>query len=291
MPSEIEQKPDFSPITPLDEREKSDLIRLEGVVRSAFYQAGTALGEIRERKLYREIAATFEEYCRIRFGHSRQKANYLIGGAKVFENLTTICCQNELNIVLPVSESQCRPLLGLPPQQQVEVWQAAVEKAEGRVPSASKVNEVLEELKRKLRGRSNLPFPYSEGIIVEVVARGVPELKPVKGYWGYVKEIHSHICATIRSWNGEYLVRPEDIKEIVFAPGDREKVIELCDRLYSLAGMELERSSRAFLASLGQTAKIGLSPLEESLVSTIENSIAGDKATAIDDIRVILTNG
>ncbi|MDV3002643.1 MAG: hypothetical protein N5P05_004298 (plasmid) [Chroococcopsis gigantea SAG 12.99] len=277
MAQEIEQKPDFSPITPLDESEKNDLIRLEGVVRLTFYRAGKALGEIRERKLYREAATKFEEYCRIRFGHSRQKANYLIGGATVFENLTTNCCQNEPNIVLPVSESQCRPLVGLPPQQQVEVWQAAVEKAEGKVPSASKVNEVLEELKRKLRGRSNLPFPYSEGIIVEVVARGVPELKPVKGHWGYVKEIHSHICATLRSWNGEYLVRPEDIKEIVFAPDDREKVIELCDRLYRLAGMELERSSRVFLASLGQAAKIGLSPLEENLVSTIEKSVNSEK--------------
>ncbi|MDV3002702.1 MAG: hypothetical protein N5P05_004357 (plasmid) [Chroococcopsis gigantea SAG 12.99] len=272
MADEIEQKPDFSPITPLDESEKSDLIRLEEVIRLVFYQAGKALQEIRERKLYREVAATFEEYCQIRFGHSRQKANYLIGGATVFENLTTICCQIEPNIVLPVTESQCRPLVGLEPQQQVEVWRAAVEKAEGRVPSASKVNEVLQELKRKLHERSNLPFPYSEGMIVEVVARGVPELKPVKGCWGYIKEIYSHVCATLMSWNGEYLVRPEDIKEIVFAPGDREKVIKLCDRLYSLAKEDLEKSSRAFLASLGATPKIGLSPLEESLVSTIEKS-------------------
>ncbi|MDV3002954.1 MAG: hypothetical protein N5P05_004609 (plasmid) [Chroococcopsis gigantea SAG 12.99] len=257
---------------PLDASEREDLARLERVVGLAFFEAGQALREIRDRRLYRDMAPTFEEYCQRRFGHSRQKANYLIAGAKFFENLTTNRCQNEPEIVLPCSEFQCRPLFGLEPQQQLDVWQAAVEKADGKVPTAKKVSEALQELNRRLQERSGLPFPYSEGMIVEVVARGITELKPVQGYWGYIKEIHSHVCATLRSWNGEYLVRPEDIKEIVFAPGDRGKVIELCDRLYRLAGMELERSSRAFLASLGETAKIGLSPLEESLVSTIEKS-------------------
>ncbi|MDV3002998.1 MAG: hypothetical protein N5P05_004653 (plasmid) [Chroococcopsis gigantea SAG 12.99] len=51
MADEIEHKPDFSPITPLDESEKSDLIRLEGVVRLTFYRAGKALGEIRAKAI------------------------------------------------------------------------------------------------------------------------------------------------------------------------------------------------------------------------------------------------
>lgn len=60
----------------------------------AFYEAGKALMELRDCKLYRSTHKTFEEYCRDRFGHSRQKSNYLIAAADVFDNLTTNCCSH-----------------------------------------------------------------------------------------------------------------------------------------------------------------------------------------------------
>ena len=52
--------------------------QLERQVELAFYQAGVALQSLRDKRLYRSSHRTFEEYCRDRFGHSRQKSNYLI---------------------------------------------------------------------------------------------------------------------------------------------------------------------------------------------------------------------
>lgn len=72
--------------------------------------------------------------------------------------------------------------------------------------------------------------------------------------------------------HGEYIVRPEDIEEIPFAPLDRGKVKAFLDRLYELGCLELEESSRAFVASLGETAGIGLSPLEETILAAIGQS-------------------
>ena len=76
-------------------------------MEKAFYLAGEALKELRDLRLYRDTHRSFEDYCRERFGHSRQKSNYLIAGAEIYQNLTTNRCQ-----ILPSTEYQVRPLKG-----------------------------------------------------------------------------------------------------------------------------------------------------------------------------------
>ena len=58
-------------VTELTEQEISDCLHLERKVERAFFEAGKALMELRDRKLYRSTHKTFEEYCRDRFGHNR----------------------------------------------------------------------------------------------------------------------------------------------------------------------------------------------------------------------------
>ncbi len=79
----------------LTDDEERDRLHLERKVERAFYEAGKALQELRKRRLYRSTHKTFESYCQERFGHSRQKANFLIAGAKAYDNLTTNGCQTE----------------------------------------------------------------------------------------------------------------------------------------------------------------------------------------------------
>ena len=62
----------------LTDEEAAERHRLELTVERAFYEAGAALRQLRFRKLYRSTHRTFEEYCRDRFGFSRQNANYFI---------------------------------------------------------------------------------------------------------------------------------------------------------------------------------------------------------------------
>jgi hypothetical protein len=121
----------------LTEEEQRDRLLLQRKVERAFFEAGKALMELRDRKLYRSTHKTFEEYCRVRpwrwrshrFEHSRQQSNYLIAAAGVYENLTTIGCQNVANEnlttngsqILPTSERQVRPMTKLEPHEQQEV--------------------------------------------------------------------------------------------------------------------------------------------------------------------------
>ena len=84
----------------LSDEEESDRLHLERKVERAFYEAGKALQELRDRRLYRSTHETFELYCRERFGYSRRKMDYLIAGSEVYQNLLeasetrTNCSQN-----------------------------------------------------------------------------------------------------------------------------------------------------------------------------------------------------
>ena len=138
----------------------------------AFFEAGKALTELRDRRLYRSTHKTFEEYCRDRFGHSRQQSNYLIAAAGVYENLTTIGCQNVTNEnlttngsqILPTSECQVRPMTKLEPQEQQEVWLTAVELAGGKVPTGRIVKDVVQKIMERTK---HLPL----GEVCQILAK------------------------------------------------------------------------------------------------------------------------
>ncbi len=85
----------------------------------AFFEAGKALMELRNRRLYRSTHRTFEDYCRDRFGYSRRQPYLLMEASVVFDNLLEKC--DPLDHILPTSERQVRPMTKLEPQEQQEV--------------------------------------------------------------------------------------------------------------------------------------------------------------------------
>lgn len=168
----------------LSYEEERDRLHLERKVERAFYEAGKALRELRDRRLYRSTHRTFEGYCRDRFGFTHRRINYLIAGSQVVENLQmgTIGSQTQENEkmgtigsqiqngtqgeslpdqemgtngaqtemgtnglqILPTNERQIRSLVQLEPEQQREVWQQAVTEAGGKVPSGRIVKNIVD---------------------------------------------------------------------------------------------------------------------------------------------------
>ena len=130
----------------LSEAEKAERDDLERTVQQAFFVAGQALKALRDKRLYRETHATFESYVRDRFDYTRAAAYYLIKSSVVYENLK---CQQFVDTnkstILPTKESQCRPLAKLSPERQREVWQTAVDRAKGKVPSARIVKAIINQ--------------------------------------------------------------------------------------------------------------------------------------------------
>ncbi|HAX77258.1 MAG TPA: hypothetical protein DCY88_15845 [Cyanobacteria bacterium UBA11372] len=127
---------------PLNDEERERLNQLEVIVEQGlqtFYEVGKALIEIRDRKLYRESQKTFEDYCRYRWSIGRQRAYQFISAAQVMENLSTNGRQ------IPTSERQVRPLSGLSPELQREIWQEALESAPNGIPSGAIVQSLVDK--------------------------------------------------------------------------------------------------------------------------------------------------
>ena len=84
------------------------------------YQTNHLLLAIRDGRLYREEWATFEEYCKEKWGMTRRHANRLVESAQVIDNLGPIGPK-------PATESQARPLSKLPPSEQPDAWKQATD--------------------------------------------------------------------------------------------------------------------------------------------------------------------
>ena len=133
----------------LSVQEEKRLEQLENVVVEnfqTFVQVGQALAEIRDRKLYRVKAMTFEKYCKTLFDIAKRRVHELISAAEVMENVRHgALSDDEQQILLPLNERQVRPLTRLRPEQQIAVWQAAVESAPNGKITGSHVNKTVKE--------------------------------------------------------------------------------------------------------------------------------------------------
>jgi len=120
----------------LTEAERITLGRLEAAVQAGVsasmtvLEAGKALSEIRSRQLYRDSAATWEEYVHQRFGITPRRANQLVQFAGVSDALT------EMGTAVPIlSERAARPLVGLSPEAMSEAITEAAGSADGITPA------------------------------------------------------------------------------------------------------------------------------------------------------------
>ena len=288
---EVVQSSNLSDTDELTHEEARDRGNLERKVERAFYEAGKALQELRERRLYRNTHKTFESYCQERFGHSRQKANFLIAGAKAYDNLTTNCCQTDPeNLttngtqtetetqmttngtqILPTSEGQVRPLTKLEPDQQREAWQKAVEQAGGKVPSGRIVKSIVDQI----RERNPVPNPWRVNEVAMIMVKDNPELRGKGGCWCVITEVHNFSC-TVRLWDGDYQVKPENLKELPYSNEQQEMVRKLCDRLTKIYHAEMEDTAKAVLASLGRIDRPWLTEIESGLLTFLEGNLKTD---------------
>lgn len=150
----------------LDER--GHLYQLEEVITqglNTFVDVGSALLEIRDKRLYRADYSTFEDYCRERWGWARSYANKLISASEAVNNLGTIVPK------LPTTESQARPLTTLEPEDQVEAWKRVITSTpEGKI-TANVVLKAVKEVQQEKRDERRQERIEN---IAEIVANNKP---------------------------------------------------------------------------------------------------------------------
>lgn len=122
--------------------EKIRLSQLEERIErglKGYVEAGEALKQIRDLRLYREQFDSFEAYCEERWRISRARGYQLIGAAEVVNYLKL----STLVDTLPTRERQARPLTRLPKPEAAEVWQETVANAQGAEISAAAVEAAV----------------------------------------------------------------------------------------------------------------------------------------------------
>ncbi|MCH2232173.1 MAG: hypothetical protein MK105_17690 [Crocinitomicaceae bacterium] len=292
VPVEVVETNDNQALSDTDEltyEEERDRLHLERKVERAFYEAGKALQELRDRRLYRSTHANFEGYCLERFGFKRRHPYRLIDAAQVFDNLIEMCpnwTQNE-NVsevesheasedlqmcpnwthILPTTEYQIRPMTCLDREKQVEAWTQAVELAGGKVPSHRIVKSIVDQI----RERTPVPNPWRKGEVAMIMVKDNPDLRGKGGCWCVISEVHNFSC-TVRLWDGNYQVKPENLKELPYSNDQQEEVRKLCDRLTKIYDPEMENTAKAVLGSLGRINRPWLTEFEERVLTFLEES-------------------
>lgn len=128
----------------------ADLARLETHIDraiAAYRQAGLALKEIRDRRLYRHQFGTFEDYVEVRWNMTRSRAYHMIRAAEVAEQLLEDSgfAGMELGaaVRLPEGDGQARQLLRIPEDQRSEVWNSIIEVTTEEKLTRTRIDELL----------------------------------------------------------------------------------------------------------------------------------------------------
>ncbi|MHC5614433.1 MAG: hypothetical protein ACYTXA_26455 [Nostoc sp.] len=257
-------------IQELSDEEQSDRLHLERRVERAFFEAGKALAELRDRRLYRSTHSTFEEYCLDRFGYNRSRSYQLVDAAIVVDNLQK--CPQFVDI-LPTAEGQVRPMTKLEPQEQQEAWLKAVELAGGKVPTGRIVKDVVQRIMES----TQVPNTYQISEVCQILVKDNPELKGKGGCWAIVSAVNDFSCI-VRLWHGEYTVGLQHLKSYNYLPAECEQMQLVCDRINRVYSSSLEESVQRFLESLGKLNRAYLTALEEKVLSLLESEITHKEA-------------
>ncbi|URD53714.1 hypothetical protein [Chroococcidiopsis sp. CCNUC1] len=249
-------------LSELTETEAAERHRLELRVERAFCEAGKALAELRERRLYRSTHKTFETYCQDRFGFTRRHVNYLIAGSQVVENLQmgTIGSQ-----ILPTSERQVRCLIALEKDLQCEVWQQALVASNGKVPSGRVVKGIVEQLKEK---PLVLAKDYCQVGDVFILTRLEGKEKKYNGCWAIAVEPRD-FTVIVEVHDATLTVKPENLNKIDSPEAHRQlpQILQRIRKVREVPGFR-DRAAYAMLEHLGKQTY--LTPLEDKVLRLIE---------------------
>lgn len=154
---------------------RDELLALSGYEQTierglnTYIEVGTALGQVREQRLYRAQYASFQAYCATRWGFTGRRGNQLIEAA-------------EVGRILPIANAgQAAALAAVPEPERAEVLAEATERSGGK-PTAKTITEVANEradgptppadLRAEVLKR--LPAHGSEGLTIMRLSKLIP---------------------------------------------------------------------------------------------------------------------
>jgi hypothetical protein len=125
---------DMTPEDRADFARLNEAIGRVAKVAKVMIEGGRALKAVRDRQLYRAVVATWDEYLALH-GLNRRRADQIVAAAGVLETVSERV-QAEIGTAVPeLTERAIRPLVGLDPDQAVEVVVEAAGDPAGITPA------------------------------------------------------------------------------------------------------------------------------------------------------------
>jgi hypothetical protein len=191
--------------------------------RRAFVEAGRALAEIRDQRLYRDTHETFEDYLQDRWGFSRPQGYRLIDAAAVADAVSPI---GDV-----ANEAQARELVPVLRTGGPEAVRAVIESLGDEPLTAAKLKAARERhdgppappsRRRSTPGLSwRITKEVSGTRFLEPVAQGGPELRvsinPVEDLRVWVRRVAGQQTGTSGSQDGELLDLPGANRQLIEA--------------------------------------------------------------------------
>lgn len=204
------------------QKEISDLNRIESEIQNdetAFLRTADNLIEIRERQLYGIMADTFEEYVRIRWGWTKQRAYQLIAARNVVDSLPTKS--------QPVvdSERKARALVDVPEKQRAAVVREAVKETPNGKPTARHIEEAAERVTAPKPSQK----PPAKEILVDETGWPVPD--NLEKLWDRIPEVKDKLLA-LSSLRG-LLRRVKENRDVLWRSVNLDSVMMQVDQVYA----------------------------------------------------------
>jgi hypothetical protein len=261
--------------TELSEEEQQERERLEKQIVDSFYQAGVALRGLRDRKLFRSTHRTFEEYARDILGFSRIRLYQLMGAAQVYENIRENV--NAPLTSLPTTEYQCRPLVKLTQEGQVEAWKIAVDLAGEKTPTSAAVRQAVLEVER--RSASDEAPRFAVGDLTRIRVKDNPQLAGQGGHLAIVKEASSFSCI-VETALGERLVGIQHLEPAGLKAEVEDETRQLVRRLAKLHEQRCDEALVVHLLKFYALKEL-LTADEEAVLQVLERQ--GKSSTGSDE--------
>ncbi len=146
--------------------------------------------------------------------------------------------------------------------EQKECWRLAVEEAGGKLPSNKSVKNIVD----RIRERTKIPIPYKSGEVCTIITKDNPELKGKGGHWCIVDNVYEFSCSVL-TWDGEFTMKPENLRSLDMLEDDTAAMQELCTRLRRLNSVKkIDDIERSILQAMGKRTR-PLTPVHSSSFS------------------------
>lgn len=208
------------------QKDLADFKRIESEIerdQASFLRVADNLIEVRDRKLYGIMADTFEEYIRIRWGWTKQRAYQIIAAKRVVDSLPP-----KSQLVVD-SETKARPLVNVPEQDRPRVIRQAVSEAPNGKPTARHIEEAAERVTSPPPQKPQSKEPPAKEILIDETGWPVPDnLEMLFDRIPEVREKMTHLSA-LRGM----LRRVKDNRDVLWRSVNLDSAMMQVDQLFA----------------------------------------------------------